>query len=391
MKAFMKSWFLHAIATLMIVFPGSRIAGAATQYVVTNDDVPAPFTTGVSFFSVAPNGLLTFQQEVLTGGFGIASGFFGANRIAILNSNGQSCVYASEAGTGSIAGISVDSLTVGGVATGSATDQGTSNGIGILINYPYLYAGFSDSNTIGTFQIQAGCGISFLNDVSVGGLAGGIVNGMAAHGHLLVATYTDGTIESFDVSGGTPLSNGDKQGSSETINSGGATYPNSVAITRDGHYAIFGDTATLVVIEVSDISSGKLTKTKVYRSGASISSSNIMLSPDETLLYIVNTQGDRVSAGFFDKSTGKLSGGCSSGRLLGLSENFSYLAGVAAASQNGNGGGMYVAEFGTQNAIAMVKLSVSGKTCTLHEVPGSPVVSELSSGLLSIGRFPPVR
>ena len=38
-----------------------------------------------------------------------------------------------------------------------------------------------------------------------------------------------------------------------------------------------------------------------------------MLSPDETLLYVVNTQGAAVSALFFNKRTGKLTPGCTSG------------------------------------------------------------------------------
>ncbi len=46
--------------------------------------------------------------------------------------------------------------------------------------------------------------------------------------------------------------------------------------------AIFGDTSTQIVVEVSDISSGKLTPTVVYTSKAGINSSNVMLSPDET-------------------------------------------------------------------------------------------------------------
>ncbi len=131
---------------------------------------------------------------------------------------------------------------------------------------------------------------------------------MAVHGNILIATYTDGSIESFDISAGTPSSHGDKQYSTATLNSQDATYPNSIDITSDGHYAIFGDTSTSEVVEVSDISSGKLSKTVLHKTVASISSSNIMLSPDETLLYVVNTQGDSVRALFFDKTTGKLSG-----------------------------------------------------------------------------------
>jgi len=387
MKRCLRSLSLGPFALLVSLLVTTNFASAATHYVVTNDDSVPPFQSGVTFYTVARNGLLTLQQQVVTGGFGIGGGFFGANRIRALNSGGQNCVYASQANDGNIVGIDVNTLAVGGTAAGSASDAGTSNGIGLALNDQYLYASFTDSNTIGAFQLQSGCSLSFIGDVSVAGVKGGIVNGMAAHGNMLIATYTDGSIESFDISAGVPTSHGDRQLSTATVGSHDATFPNSVDITQDGHYALLGDTSTAVVVEVSDISSGKLAPTVVYKSLASISSSNIMLSPDESVLYVVNTQGDRVSAAFFDKNSGKLSPGCTSGLIRGLSENWSYLAGMALASTTGNGGGVYIAEFGS--GIAMVKLSVSGRSCSLQEAPQSPAEDPNTPGLLSIGSFPP--
>ena len=383
MKRSVKLRLLRGAALMACVLVVNGLATGATQYVITNDD------PGVSFYAVAPDGTLALQQQVPTGGFGNIAGFFGANRISVLNNASQQCVYASAPSLGKVVGIVVSTLTVGGSATGSPTDGGTSNGIGLAMNSQYLYASFTDSNTIGTFSVQAGCGVTFINDVSVSGLAGGIINGMALHGTMLIATYTDGTIESFDISTGTPVSHGDKQYSTATLSSQDATYPNSIDITSDGHFAIFGDTSTAESVEVSDISSGKLTKTVVHKSAASISASNIMLSPDETLLYVINTQGDSVSAINFDKTTGKLSGGCVSGKIKGVSVNFSYLAGMGLISQSGNGGGVYVAEFGAPSGIAMVSLTTTAGTCSLVEAPKSPFGDANSQGLLSIGTFPP--
>jgi 6-phosphogluconolactonase (cycloisomerase 2 family) len=359
------------------------VAGASAQYVVTNDD------PGVSFFTVGPNGQLTLLQQVQNGGFGNVAGFFGTNRIAVLNSGNQQCVYASAASTGEITGIAISTLTIGGSATGSPADNGTANGIGLAMNSQYLYASFTSSNTIGTFQVLPGCSLAFVNDVTVSGLASGMINGMALHGNMMVTTFTDGSIASFDISTGTPVPNGDEQYSTATLSSNDATYPTGVDITSDGHYAIFGDTSTAVVVEVSDISSGQLTPTTVYTSKASISSSNIMLSPDETLLYVVNTQGASVGAMFFDKTTGTLSAGCTLGRVKGESANWSYLAGLGFISQTGNGGGVYVAEFSNPSAIAMVELNSSGGKCSLHEASQSPFADLGSAGLLSIGTFPP--
>jgi sugar lactone lactonase YvrE len=392
MKRLLKFWLLSAAALAGVVAGGqasdANPAGAA-QYVIANDDVVFPFLTGVTFYKVGADGGLTLQKKILTGGFGVGGGFFGANRLSVLNSASQKCVYASEAMTGDVVGINVSTLAVGGSAKGSKNDAGTSNGIGLAMQGQYLYASFTDSNTIGTFQIQGGCGLSFLNHIAVVGVGGGIINGMAARGSILVVTYTDGTIESFDISGGTPVPNGDKQYSTATSESQDATYPNSVDITSDGHYAIFGDTSTHLVVEVSDITSGKLAKTVVHRAAGTISSSNIMLSPDETLLYVINTQGAKVSALHFDKRTGTLSGGCSSAPIRGLSENWSYLARPALINQTGNGGGVYVPEFGNPSGIAIVTFHSSGTNCWLKEEPNSPIANPNSPGLLTIGTFPP--
>jgi hypothetical protein len=127
----------------------------------------------------------------------------------------------------------------------------------------------------------------------------------------------------------------------------------------------------------------------VYSSKSSISSNNIMLSPDETILYVVNTQGASVGAMFFNKSTGTLSQGCTAALVKGESANWQYLGALGLISQSGNGGGVYVAEFGNPSAIALVALNSSGGKCSLHEVPQSPFSDPGSAGLLSIGTFPP--
>jgi Lactonase, 7-bladed beta-propeller len=360
-----------------------QYAPAQAQYVVTNDD------PGVSFYTVAPNGVLTLKQQILTG-LSSAGGYFGANRIQALDSGNQQCIYASTAASGEIVGIPISTLTVVGSASGSPTDNGASNGIGMAINSQYLYASFTGSNTIGTFALEEGCGLAFVNDVSVGGLAGGMIDGMAIHGNMMIATFTDGSIESFDISSGTPMPNGDEKYSTAALTSQDATYPNSIDITSDGRFAIFGDTSSSMVVEVSDISSGKLSPTRVYTSTASISSSNVILSPDESVLYVVNTQGASVSAFLFDKKTGRLTWGCTSGPIRGQSSNWSYLGGAGLIRKTGNGGGVYVAEFGDSAGIAMVTLeSSSFGRCSLRENVQSPFADGLSHGLISIGTFPP--
>jgi hypothetical protein len=383
MSKLLKPRLSFGTALLAFILAANGLAKGQIQYVITNDD------PGVSFFTVSPSGYLTLTQQVQIGGYGNVAGFFGANRISVLNSGSQQCVYASAAATGEIAGISIATLTIGGSASGSPSDSGAANGIGLALNSQYLYASFTASNTIGTFQVQAGCSLSFVNDVSVGGLGGGLINGMAIHGNLMIATYTDGSIQSFNIAGGTPVANGDEQYSTATLSSQDATYPNSIDITRDGHYAIFGDTSTSQVVEVSDIASGELTPTVVYTSKTSINSSNVMLSPDETLLYVVDTQGAELNALGFNPTTGELSGGCRAGKVKGESADWSYLAGLGFLSQSGNGGGVYIAEFGSPSAIALVEVESEGGSCRLQEAASSPFADPNSPGLLSIGTFPP--
>jgi 6-phosphogluconolactonase (cycloisomerase 2 family) len=389
MNLSIKSWLSRVIAVLVAVGVASGVAVGASKphYVITNDDVPPALATSVTFYTVEANGLLTMKAKVLIGRGGIAGGYFAANRVSVLNSGNAECVYASQAQGGEIDGIVVKTLKFGGTAVGSKNDTGASNGVGLAINSHYLYASFTDSNTIGTFQVLPGCKIKFVGDTTVAGLQGGVIDGMVIHGNIMVVTYGDGSIQSFNISAGVPVSNGDEQNS--TGSRGGNTYPSGVDITQDGHYAIFGDTSPFTVVEVSDISSGKLTPTVVYHLGNAINSSNLMLSPDETLLYISNNQGGTVTAAWFDKSTGKLSKGCVSRSLKGFVSNWSYLASLALDKTTGTGGTLYVAEYGAPSSIGVINVQSSGGKCTLTESSKSPVADPNSPGLLSIGAFPP--
>jgi len=384
---FCLSW---AAAALVAICVASGVAAGADKphYVVTNDDVPPGLATSATFYTVKAQGLLTLKTKVLLGRGGIAGGYFAANRVTVLDSGNQECVYASEAQGGEIEGITVKTLKFGGSAVGSKNDTGASNGIGLAVNAQYVYASFTDDSTIGTFQVKPGCKLSFVGDTAVAGLQGGVIDGMYIHGNIMVVTYGDGSIESFNISTGTPVSNGDEQNSTG-YSKGGNTYPSGVDITQDGHYAIFGDTSVSTVVEVSDISSGKLTPTVVYRLGNGINSSNILLSPDETLLYISNNQSGTITAAFFDKSTGKLSRGCISSYLKGFDSDWSYTASLAFDQTTGTGGVVYVAEYGAPSSIGMVNVESAGGKCTLKESSKSPVADPNSPGLLSIGAFPP--
>jgi len=354
------------------------------QYVITNNDVVPPLPSKAAFFKVGSGGGLSQSAVLNTDGNGIGGGFFAAQRVVVLQDGKSACAFASNAGSGTIAGIDIQTLKTTGTFRGSGSDTGITNGIGLAVNSSYLYGSFTDSNHIGTFSVAAGCKLEFVGDVAVKGLRQGVINGMKLHDDLLVVTYDDGSIESFNVSGGTPVSNGDEQDSS---GSRGTNFPTGIDVTQDGHWAIFGDVSNTTVVEVSDLSSGKLGKPAVYHLGNNVGSANVLLSPDETLLYISNTQGDRLTAAWFDASTGKLSKGCESGKLKGYGSHWAYLASLVTETNSGTGSVVYVAEFGVPSSIGMVEIESSGGKCTLKESAKSPV--QTGGSLLSIAGFPP--
>ena len=361
-------------------------------YVITNDDALTP---NLASFYLAGGSqgspTLSLAQTVNIQGQGIGGGFFGTPRLAMLPSSSAQCLYVSDAGTGDIAAINLQTQTLAGNFSPSMNDNGTSNGVGLVLNQNYLYAGYTQSNTIATFAIGAGCTLSFLGDITVNPLNGGWVAGMALNGNMLVVTYIDGSIESFNTANGIPLPNNDEQNATGFAS---AFFPDGVDITQDGHFAIFGDAAVPTTVEVSDLSSGKLARTVSYlvglptnAIGPGVNSASVRLSPDQSLLYIGNSQNGYVAAAFFNKSTGKVSPGCSSKLLNGFYDPWSYVGALATRDTTGTGNVLYVAEFGS--SIGIVNVTSNGASCTLTEAAGSPVADDSSPGLLSIQVFPP--
>jgi hypothetical protein len=383
---------LPATAASAAFAVSALIAGASApmHFLVTNDDTPAAYPPStVSFYAIAADGRLAAPTHVSTGGNGIAGGYFGAVRILVAPRGTDACIYASNAQSENIAGIDARTRKLAGMFPGSRADNRLArNGIGLAISGSHLYATFSGSGNIGVFQMLPGCTLHFAGDVHAHGLNGGLVEGMAIHGNIMVVAYGDGSIESFDISRETPVSNGDAQYSAA---SQGDQIPDAVDITRDGHFAIFGGASTAAAVEVSDISSGKLTATVVYRLGTAWNSGSIRLSPDEHVLYVSNSSGGRVTAAFFDKTTGQVRQGCTSGPLKGFYTKFTYVGGIATELATGSGGLLYVSEFsaGSRSYIGVLRFASTGTGCTLTETANSPVAGSPASAFLSIGVYPP--
>jgi hypothetical protein len=377
---------LLAIASVPAAFAGAgktTATATATTFLITNDDISGTRANTATFFTIAADGTLSNPTAITVGGHGTGGGYFAANRVNVLNNPTSPCAYFSAGSSNVIASVQLLTQTPVGTFSASATDIGADNGIGMVMNDNYLYASFSTSATIATFAVQPGCGLQFLSDISPGGLNGGTTKGMALYGDLLVVTYGDGSIQSFNISGGVPVPNDDEQNATGFASD---DYPDGVTITADGHYAVFGDASSGAAVEVSDISSGQLTQTVFYSLTWSLgfNSNNVTLSPDGTLLYITNNTSGQVTAAFFDLTTGEVSQGCSSAQLAGFDSNFTWLSSPVTQLPTGTGSVLYVAEFGGPSAIAVIDVSSNAGECTLTEDATSPVSEPNSQNLLSI-------
>jgi Lactonase, 7-bladed beta-propeller len=375
---------LLAIASVPAAFAGAgKTTATANTFLITNDDISGTRANTATFFTIAADGTLSNPTAISVGGHGTGGGFFAANRVNVLNDPTSPCAYFSAGASNVIGSVQLLTQTPVGTFSASATDIGADNGIGMVMNNNYLYASFSTSATIATFAVEPGCGLQFLSDISPGGLNGGTTKGMAVYGNLLVVTYGDGSIQSFNISGGVPVPNDDEQNATGFASD---DYPDGVTITADGHYAVFGDASSGAAVEVSDISSGQLTQTVFYSLTWSLgfNSNNVALSPDGTLLYITNNTSGQVTAAFFDVTTGEVSQGCSSAQLTGFDSNFTWLSSPVTQLPTGTGSVLYVAEFGGPSAIAVIDVSSNAGECTLTEDATSPVSEPNSQNLLSI-------
>jgi hypothetical protein len=408
MALFSKSFSLPAmifalVAQSVAADPAAikAVAPARLTYVISNDDKALPFNNVVSFFvpsGAASGSDLTVERYVNTPGQGLEGGYFATSRLS--SAVGTSCLFVTDAGTGDISAVDIQSQQVTGPFFGSATDAGNANGIGLARNSQYLYATYTSSNTIATFIVMPWCQLSFVGDVSAAGLHGGNVNGIAIHGSMMVVAYGDGSIESFDISGGAPVSNGDAQDATGFLLH--FYTPTGVDITQDGRYAIFGDASQDATVEVSDISGGKLTTTVAYSASNGVSASHVRLTDDERMLFISNSQGGTITAAFFDKHTGKVSPGCISPTLNGFYRKFYthgfletpwfFLGAVVPEGVSAMGGVAYVAEFGaTRSYIGIINVTSDGRTCRMTESSASPAIDYNAGGggLLTLTAYPP--
>jgi hypothetical protein len=242
---------------------------------------------------------------------------------ATYNSYGTSCLFISEplASTGfpngDIAAYKVNSgngiLTLVGQFANPVGNSGTTYGIALTtrVKGPTLYAGYSTSNTIVSWQIDLGgnCKLTPSHQLAVLPLNGGQINGLAeSHdGRYLVATYLDGSIESFETPQNGTIVAG-LPSCPSAINSTGyinqGSFPAGVDITKDSKYAVFGDRSggntsyhgpTELETVRLPITCARVTKdfggtavASATNLGSNIDSTNVWISPNEQFIYVTN-------------------------------------------------------------------------------------------------------
>lgn len=373
----------------------------AQHFIVTNDDNFNSGLNSATFFPVNTDGSLGSPKNVPTGGTGLGGTFFSTQRISVLDTTTRKCVWVTNDADspGDITGINAVTQKVTGTFPGSSSDSGDVYGTSLAgsANGKWLYAAFTASSTIAEFDVLLGCKLKFVADTSVLGLNSNPAVGMrvSPNNQLLVAAYGDGSIQSFKIgTGGRLTANSDRQLSAGYNLYGQA--PASVDITKDSHWAVFGDASFgPSVLEVYDISGGSLNGTTAvaYVVSQEGSAQNILISSDETKIYYSSPWSGTLGENSFDASTGVVGSGCTSNTLNGYNYWWSYVGQLATQLKTGSGRVLYVAEDGTnrstgagQSYIGSVRIGVT--SCRLIEFNSLTNIDTFGN-VLSIATFPP--
>lgn len=382
-------------------------AFAATKYLITNDDV---FSSNggantATVYTIGAGGALTLKKTIATTGSGSGGGFFATGRVNVLHSSTQACTYVSDSNPNfttntapDVAAINLKTLTLVAKYPAGATDNGGNSGVGLADAGGYLIAAFTGNGslgigpTLGTYKVLAGCKLKYLGSIPASGMNAGLPDGtkVTPNHKTVVVAYADGSVGSYSISSTGKLS---LIGNEFTSTGAAAT---GVDVTADSKWAIFGDASGIPEVDIAPISStGVLGATVNYQyvsQGAN--SNNVLLSQDQTVLFVSNNSTGAVGAVSFNKTTGVLNPakGCSSNTLKNFFATWFDLAGLAL-SPAGVGNEVYAAEFGFPSGIAVVKYTphVSGEDefCDLTETAASPVSDPASNALVSIGVYPP--
>ena len=397
------------------------------QYVYVNDNNPGSGSNTATGFAYIAGPALS----IVTGSpFATTSTGYGAfpapnQEVAISYGSAGSCLFVSDPlgdsvyPTGDFASFFINTSNGTLTLAGNFNDPSNTGGANKLlplavdrrVGFVYFFAAFTGEGKIAFYKINPStCQAFWSTSTPAVGLGGAPVVSMAvskAGPHILVVSYGDGSIQSFKIGGGvlTPLA---KFNSTGFINQGGR--PQSVDITKNGKFAVFGDRQSGVAeVEVAKIlSTGNLAPTVDYGGpavasgvnlGPGLDSQNIWLSPGPTagnfFLYITNNSSGQVTTARMNQTTGLVA---MAPPCTGVFANPTSLAplawtvpaGLHTVINNASGSRLVVTEYGTPSSVALLRIQPS-TGCT-KEVSTSPFADPnsnfTSSGLRSIDVFP---
>jgi 6-phosphogluconolactonase (cycloisomerase 2 family) len=420
MKASMKVWskhFLPATIVLMLLALCTTAAMAETgaaigPYLVTNDNVNGGSSpkNSATIYKINTDGTLTLVNTLPTGGNGNGGGFFAVANANVIHSKTQPCAFVADGNPNfstqtspDVAGINLSTLAVTGTFAASSSDNAGNAGMGLADAGKFLVASFSGNSTfklgptIGTYRVQTGCKLKYLGSIAATGKNGGLPDGtkVTPNGKTLVVAYADGSVGSYSIS-----STGALTLIGQELTTTGA-FAAGVDITADGKWAIFGDAnINPVQVDVAPImAGGVLGATVNYKpfTKTALNGNNVLLSPDESLLFLDNNSSGTVSAAPFNKKTGvvNIAKSCTSDILNLFDVSWFFGGNMNFSKTTSTGGKLYLAEGGFPPAgIGIIKYHKLGKgedePCELVEDPSSPVSDPADAfGLNSIGRYPP--
>jgi hypothetical protein len=379
-----------ATAGITIGAPALHAQDATTaHYAITDNNIYRAPNSATVFRLSGSN--LVGSPALQTTGWGLDSAYFGTNMQTAIKVGTNVCVFVADPGSDDIAAFNTTNFSspthVGNYVDPSGS--GAYTGIALATRGTTLFAGYSASVNIGVWTINSDCSLTLAGAASntptpapVDALA------VTPNGKTLVATYAQTTpgVGSFAVSGATLTAKGPYN---TTGNTGG------VDITKDSKYAIIADfSENLTQVEIFPINSdSSLGSDDFYNiTGGGFDSSNLWLSPDETVLYVSNNISLQITTLTYSESAAaghRLAFSCLSSVLKNpTGGSIYYTSGLATEAATGKGGYLYVAEPGNPPAVALMQIPSNG--CPT-EVTGSPFVnSPAANGFpVTVTAYPP--
>ena len=332
----------------------------AQQYLFTNDNVydgngKTPNST--TALLIGKDGALKLLHTYSTGAESAGGGYFAETPVAYAQTKTNNCLFVSNGGNSTISAFTID-LSNGKLKTvkGSPFSYGESGrqqyGIGLVSgNGTLLFAGNTAYNSISVLKISPGCALKAVKTYSAPGSPDGMK--VTPDGKFLIGAYL-GPIDSFEInySSGhlTELGPFNAQGAAA-----------GVEISCDGSTAYFGDAGANTQVEVFSISStGALAEINNFTSSHGVNSNNVILSADETRLYVSNTMSNQITT--LSTSSG---GGLTYDSSTTLSGTLEWPLGMAIGQ---SGKRLFVSETNSPETIGALKATKKG----VKEIGGSP-------------------